>query len=172
MWIDTWAGSETGSSLCAGLNHFQVAFLPGFVWPIFLSSLVLSPFGTSQGLPMCASISQPILMPVKSLWQVDTTPLLTFKKFSSWEDLLDLENEKYLVSCLLSGQGSTSSLDWPTIDILEFWSLDSPQRRNSICLPWGWGASTACLSYIRQRVSMKDLFEVYRMMVSFPHVVE
>lgn len=146
MWIDTWAGSETGSSLCAGLNHFQVAFLPGFVWPIFLSSLVLSPFGTSQGLPMCASISQPILMPVKSLWQVDTTPLLTFKKFSSWEDLLDLENEKYLVSCLLSGQGSTSSLDWPTIDILEF----SIHRKQTLM-----GQGQGCLVYLLPQMDPK-----------------
>ena len=120
MWIDTQVGSETGSHPCAGFNHFYGTFLPGFCWPIFLSFQVLSPFGTSQGLPVCASISQPRWMPVKSLWQVDTIPLLTFKKFSSWEDLLDLENEKYVVSCLLSGQGPASSLDCPTIDILEF----------------------------------------------------
>ena len=109
MWIDTWVGSETGSRPCANLNHFYGAFLLGSFWPIFLSCLVLSPFGTSQGLPMCTGISQPRWMPVKSVWQVDTTPLLTFKKFSSWEDLLDLENEKYVVSYLLSGQGPASS---------------------------------------------------------------
>ena len=146
MWIDTWVGSETGSRPCANLNHFYGAFLLGSFWPIFLSCLVLSPFGTSQGLPMCTGISQPRWMPVKSVWQIDTTPLLTFKKFSSWEDLLDLENEKYVVSYLLSGQGPASSLDCPTIGILEF-----SMHRKQTLMGWGQG----CLIYLLPQMNPK-----------------
>ena len=36
--------------------------------------------------------------------------------------LLDFGNEEYVVSYLLSGQGPASSLDCPTIDIVEFLS--------------------------------------------------
>ena len=45
---------------------------------------------------------------------------LTSKELSSWEGFLDFENEKYLVSYLLSGQGPASSPSGPTIDISEF----------------------------------------------------
>ena len=47
---------------------------------------------------------------------------LTSKELSSWEGFLDFENEKYLVSYLLSGQGPASSMDCPAIDMLEFLS--------------------------------------------------
>ena len=49
-------------------------------------------------------------------------PSLTSKELSCWEGFLDFENQKYVVSDLLSEQGPVSSLDCPVIDILEFQS--------------------------------------------------
>ena len=40
MWIDTWAASE----IQGDLNHFYGAFLLGFLWPMILVCLVLSPY--------------------------------------------------------------------------------------------------------------------------------
>lgn len=56
---------------------------------------------------------------------------MTSKELSCWEGFLDFENQKYVVSDLLSEQGPVSSLDCPVIDILEF----SLQGMNSNCLP-------------------------------------
>ena len=102
----------------------------------------------------CASLSQDELH-LRGLQVTDITyygvvppPFLTSKELSSWEDFLDFENEKYVVPYLLSGQGPASSPDGPAIVFLEFWSLDIPQGINSICLPWGRGASTTWLSSI------------------------
>lgn len=49
---------------------------------------------------------------------LDITYLLTSKKLFSWEGLLDLDNEEYMVSYLLSGQDTASP-----IFILEYWSI-------------------------------------------------
>ena len=54
------------------------------------------------------------------------SPFLTFKELYSWEGLLDFENENYVVSCLLSGQGLTS----PVILRLQSFHL---QGMNSRC---------------------------------------
>ena len=43
MWIDTRLGSERESRPRGSLNHLYGAFLPGFLWPITLLCLVLSP---------------------------------------------------------------------------------------------------------------------------------
>ena len=43
MWIDTWAGLEREPRPRGCLNHFYGAFLLGFLWPIILFWLVLSP---------------------------------------------------------------------------------------------------------------------------------
>ena len=43
MWIDTQVGSERELSPRDSLNHLYEAFLPGFLWPILLLCLVLSP---------------------------------------------------------------------------------------------------------------------------------
>ena len=80
-----------------------------------------SVFGISQGPPMCAhaSLSQDRFHQ-KGLWVASIAPLLTSKELSSWEGFLDFENEKYVASYLLSGQGLASSLDCPAV--LEFLS--------------------------------------------------
>ena len=57
--------------------------------------------------------------------RLDITPLLTSKELSSQKDLLDFENEKYVVSYLLSMWGPASSLDSVAIDILEFLSTEN-----------------------------------------------
>ena len=44
MWIDTRADSEKESCPRGSLNHLYEAFLPGFLWPIILHCLVLSPY--------------------------------------------------------------------------------------------------------------------------------
>ena len=44
MWIDTQADSERESRPRGGVNHLHGAFLPGFLWPIILLCLVLSPY--------------------------------------------------------------------------------------------------------------------------------
>ena len=53
-------------------------------------------------------------------------PFLTSKELSSREGFLDFENEKYVVSYLLSGQGAASSLNCPARDN---WNI-SPQGTN------------------------------------------
>ena len=73
--------------------------------------------------------------------KLDITPLLSSKELSSQEDLLNLENEKYVVSPLLSGKGPVSSLDCPASDILEFLSIGNELQMISL----GWESpSTAC----------------------------
>ena len=44
MWIDTQVGSEREMIPRGSLNHLYGAFLPGFLWPIILLCLVLSPY--------------------------------------------------------------------------------------------------------------------------------
>ena len=44
VWIDARAGSERESRPRGCLNHFYGAFLPGFLWPVVLLCLVLSPY--------------------------------------------------------------------------------------------------------------------------------
>ena len=43
MWIDACAGSERELRPQGSLNHFYGAFLLGFLWPMILVCLVLSP---------------------------------------------------------------------------------------------------------------------------------
>ena len=76
---------------------------------------------------MCVCISQPRWIPPKRpMGSGPLTvgwlppPFLTSKELSSPESFLDLENEKYVVSYLLSGQGPASSLNCPAILILEY----------------------------------------------------
>ena len=45
---------------------------------------------------------------------------MTSKELACWEDFLDFENQKYMVSDLLSEPGLVFSLDCPVIAILEF----------------------------------------------------
>ena len=124
MWIDTgWTQRLTPSwqfkSLIWGIssgfplaNHFD---LPGSE----------SVFGIPQDPPnVCAKMDST----QEGYGQFGVTPLLTSKDLSSWEDLLDFENENYVVSYLLSGQGPASSLNCPAILILEYRStgIESP----------------------------------------------
>ena len=44
MWIDTQVDPEREWRPCGSLNHLHGAFLPGFLWPIILICLVLSPY--------------------------------------------------------------------------------------------------------------------------------
>ena len=44
MWIETWADSERESHPCGSLYLLYGAFLLGFLWPIILLCLVLSPY--------------------------------------------------------------------------------------------------------------------------------
>ena len=82
-----------------------------------------SVFGLSQDPPTCVCIFQPRWDPAKrTVNSPSITPLLTSKKLSSWEGVLDFETEKCVVFSPLSGQGSASSLNYPVIDILEFLS--------------------------------------------------
>ena len=93
------------------LNHFYGAFLLGFLWPVIWTCLVLSPilvYSWSSHVWTC--ISQPRWIPArKPVTNLDITPLSTSKELSSWEGLLDFENEKYVVFYLLSGQASVFS---------------------------------------------------------------
>ena len=69
---------------------------------------VLSPYLVYLRILPCvyASISQPRWILGKRLvGKLDITPLLSPKELSSQEDLLNLENEKDVVSLLLSEQG-------------------------------------------------------------------
>ena len=81
-----------------------------------------STFGASPHPPMYAraSHSQDGFQR-RGLWVTLThrPPLLTAKELSSWEGLLDFENEKSVVSCLSSGQGPASSPYFPAIFILK-----------------------------------------------------
>ena len=63
-----------------------------------------------------------------------TPSLFDLKELSSWEGFLDFENEKYVVSYPVSGQGPASSLNCPAIVILEYWSTGN---KSSIAYPGG-----------------------------------
>ena len=56
VWIDTRAGSERESRPHSSLNHFYGAFLPGFLWPIILLCLVLSPYMVYLRVLPCAHL--------------------------------------------------------------------------------------------------------------------
>ena len=51
--MDRHTGGLRKLHLCGSLNHLYGAFLPGFLWPIILLYLVLSP----QDPPICACVS-------------------------------------------------------------------------------------------------------------------
>ena len=54
----TWAGSERQLCLRGSLNHLYGAFLLGFLWPVILLCLALSPYLViTQGPPLCVSAS-------------------------------------------------------------------------------------------------------------------
>ena len=55
---------------------------------------------------------------IKTYGYLDITYLLTSKKLFSWKGLVDLDNEEYVVSYLLSVQDTASP-----VFILEYWSL-------------------------------------------------
>ena len=60
MWIDRnrLSGRILESHLCSSLNYLYVAFLLGFLWPIFLICLVQSPYLVYLRIPtMCAHAS-------------------------------------------------------------------------------------------------------------------
>ena len=56
MWIDTQVGSERELRPHGGLNHLYGAFLPGFLWPIILLCLVLSPYLVSLRVLPCGPV--------------------------------------------------------------------------------------------------------------------
>ena len=74
--------------------------------------------------------------------RLDITALLTCKEISSREGLLDFENEKYVVSYLLCGQGPASSLNCPAILILEY---QSTGNESPIAYAGRWGAGAMYL---------------------------
>ena len=71
---------------------------------------------------------------------LDITYLLTSKKLFSWEGLLDLDNEEYMVSYLLSGQDTAS--------LSSFWSI-GPYGMNSSCLALLPGESNSFLIKVK-----------------------
>ena len=96
------------------------AFLPNFLWSIILLCLVLSAYLVYLRILPCAHApfsqdgsSQEVYE------QLGITPLSTSKEQTGREGLLGFENDKYVVSYLLSGQGLASSLS-PAIFILEY----------------------------------------------------
>ena len=68
-------------------------------------------------------------------------PWGAFLHMHSWEGLLDLKNEKYVVSLSLIWAGLSSSLFLP---LSLSWSI-CPQGTDFSCL--AWGPSISCLSY-------------------------
>ena len=58
----------------------------------------------------------------------------------SWNDLLDIKNEKYVVSYLLFGQGSASSLDCPAVAMSELLFTGNELQRSP---SEGWHLSPA-----------------------------
>ena len=94
-------------------------------------------FGIYQDPPMCVYISpSQDGFYWRRLWvSIDIDPLLNPKepfRTCSQEDLLT-ENEKYMVSYLLSGQGPGSSFSCPAVLILVYWSTG---EKCPIVLPW------------------------------------
>lgn len=93
-----------------------------------------------------------------SLASVSLTPLQTSKELSvhvQWGKLPDSENEKYVVSYFLSGQGPDSSLNCPAILVLGYWSTGD---KSPITLSWGWrdGTWTSCLITMWGNQFLKD----------------
>ena len=104
--VDRHMGRLRESRALSSLNHLYGVFLLGFLWPVILLCLVLSPlFGLSQGPLMCtrASLSQDGFQR-RGLWLGWHHSLFdlqgAFLRMCSQEGVLDLENAKWVVSYL------------------------------------------------------------------------
>ena len=117
----------------SSLNDFYGTFLPGFLWPIILIYLVLNPYLVYlRILPYVHMHLSEHRFYLRGLWIVSITSLLTSKDpFYTMHAQLrrspDFENEKQVVSYLLSLQDSASSLHCPAIFVFS----TGPQRMSS-----------------------------------------
>ena len=136
------------------LNHFYGAFLLGFLWPVIWTCLVLSPilvYSWSSHVWTC--ISQPRWIPArKPVTNLDITPLSTSKELSSWEGLLDFENEKYVVFYLFIWSGLSFLSIVPLLIMLEF--LSTGNDLHLLTLEWG-GKDIYLLSQPQFQVNLK-----------------
>ena len=127
--IETLMGSERELQHCGSLNHLHGTFLPGFLWPISLFCLNLSPYMVYLRMfpCMCVHLLPKLDSSEKTYGRLTTLPFQTSRKLSvhlylarspwSWEwNICGL--------CLLSGQGSASTI------------FICPQGTNSDCSAW------------------------------------
>lgn len=103
----TWKDSGKGSCPHGSLNHLHKAFLLGFLWPIILLSLTLSPYMAYLRVsPVCTHTSYPRWILAERPMSRLTSPTVgrhpslsdPQEHMCSGEVPLDLENEKYVVS--------------------------------------------------------------------------
>ena len=130
--VDRHTGGLRGESRPRGsLNHFYGTFLPGFLWPIILLCLVLSPYLVHLRVLPCvrAHLLAKVDSSEEACGYVGITyygaappPFLTSKEPFCTRVVGKVsltENEEYVVFYLLSGRGPASSL---TPAVMEFLS--------------------------------------------------
>ena len=162
----TWIDSEREFCPHGSSVHFYGIFLQGFLWPITQICLVLSLYLVYLRVLPCVCIYLPVKVdPSEETCgssfndehhQRGITPFLISKEISSQESLLASENEKYVVSCLLPGQGPAFSLNSPAIDILE---LLSTENKLITCPGYGDHLPPASFLHGRRRCSFHILSE-------------
>ena len=89
------------------------ALLPGFLWPIILICLVLSLYLVY--LRLIPYVHMHLSTKIYSSEEIQGYLIITPLLSSSWESLLDFKNEEYVVSYLPSGQGPSSSFNYPAV---------------------------------------------------------
>ena len=126
------------------MTHLHGTFLPSFVCPIILICLVQSPYLVYLNILSCVQMH--LLAKMDSakeayaqLSSVSITSLLTSKDLFAHVQSgrsPDLQNRKYVFSCLLSWQGPASPLDCPAIFILECLSWRHHLPPTSVAQQW------------------------------------
>ena len=118
----------------------------------------------SRGPALCVHMSQPRWIPpqrpvgsCRHLLRGGAPPFLTSKELPSRECLLDFQNEKYVVSYLLSGQGPASSLDCPAFLVLEYRSTGN---ESPIAYPGGARLPPASSGQTWLHARLKHMFKV------------
>ena len=143
-WIETLMGSERELQHCGSLNHLHGTFLPGFLWPINLLCLNLSPCMVYLRIFPCihVCISYPRWISVKRPgWHYSPFKLQGgFLCIYTWQGLLDLGNEKYVVSVFYPGRAqpqlSSSVHRGQTLTAHPGTHLSSTTVRTKIPLCW------------------------------------
>ena len=131
----TWTGSESCALVVVWITNKVV--LLGFLWPITLLCLALSPHLVFlRVLPLVRWI--PAVRPMGRL----TSPTMGVALLPFYASVVGTVSLTWRMRNMWSGQGPAFSLNYPAILVLEFWPSGN---ESPIALPWG-DPCTSCLS--------------------------